>query len=63
MPGAVWRKASASMSNGQCVEVASGGSGDVLVRDSKNPTGPVLAFPAAAWAEFTDAVKRGEFRP
>jgi hypothetical protein len=31
------------------------------VRDSKNPTGPALTVPAAAFASFVTAVKSGEF--
>jgi hypothetical protein len=30
------------------------------VRDSKDPAGPALVFPAAAWTAFVDAVKSGE---
>jgi hypothetical protein len=36
-----WRKSSRSTGDGECVEVALLGSG--AVRDSKNPTGPILA--------------------
>jgi len=32
----------------------------VPVRDSKDPEGPALVFPAAAWTAFLDAVKSGE---
>lgn len=49
--GLAWRKSSYSGSTGQCVEVAAG-SAVVGVRDSKNSTGPVLAFPAGGWARF-----------
>jgi len=45
-----WRKSSYSTFNGSCVEVATAGA--VLVRDSKNPAGPVLSFTAAQWAAF-----------
>jgi hypothetical protein len=31
------------------------------VRDSKNPTGPVLRFTTAAWAAFTAGIRSGEF--
>jgi hypothetical protein len=44
-----WRRS--SRTNGECVEVAASG-GRVLVRDSKAAAGPVLAFPARAWAAF-----------
>lgn len=45
-----WRKSSYSggSGNGACVEVAFG-SERVGVRDSKNATGPTLAFTATAW--------------
>jgi Domain of unknown function (DUF397) len=31
------------------------------VRDSKDPAGPKLVFPAAEWLAFTAGVKVGEF--
>ena len=58
----VWRKSSYSSNNGdQCIEVAEGVTGVVPVRDSKNPSGPVLVFPADAFASFVASVKAGEF--
>lgn len=43
-----WRKSSRSNGvGGECVEMASAHD-RVLVRDSKNPEGPVLAFRSAA---------------
>jgi hypothetical protein len=52
----VWRKASRSSSNaGQCIEVtatpaqSAGSSTLCLVRDSKDPDGPRLAFTVAEW--------------
>lgn len=57
---AKWRKSSYSGSNGgACVEVASAHSGVVAIRDSKNPTGPVLTFSTPEWATFLNAVKAG----
>ncbi|OII64541.1 DUF397 domain-containing protein [Streptomyces sp. CC53] len=35
--------------------------GMVPVRDSKNPAGPVLDFPADSFASFVASVKGGEF--
>lgn len=55
-----WRKSSHSNSDGaSCVEVSDDLPGVVPVRDSKlTGTGPVLAFPVAAWVPFIEAVKR-----
>lgn len=50
-----WRKSTRSTS-GDCVEVADNLPGRVLVRDSKQPTGPVLTFAPAAWRSFVTAV-------
>ncbi|WP_328501897.1 DUF397 domain-containing protein [Streptomyces sp. NBC_00457] len=50
---AVWRKSSYSNgSGGNCVEIRDDLPGLVPVRDSKNPQGPALFFPATAWAPF-----------
>ena len=57
---AQWRKSSRSSNQGQCVEVADL-HGGTAVRDSKNPTGPVLVFPGAEWSTFTAGVRAGEF--
>ncbi|MEU5546670.1 DUF397 domain-containing protein [Streptomyces sioyaensis] len=47
-----WAKSSySSDEGGECVEVATA-SDSVLIRDSKNPDGPRLAFAPAAWAGF-----------
>jgi Domain of unknown function (DUF397) len=62
--GVRWRKASYSGSNGNCVEVGvkSTTAGDlVLVRDTKDRSGGVLAFTIAEWESFTTGVKDGEF--
>ncbi|MBQ1050298.1 DUF397 domain-containing protein [Micromonospora sp. C51] len=48
-----WRTSSRSSTNGgACVEVADNLPGVVGVRDSKDPTGPVLTFPPTAWQAF-----------
>ncbi|MFD7585159.1 DUF397 domain-containing protein [Kitasatospora sp. NPDC059811] len=58
-----WRKSSYSADHGgECVEVALGSlPGGVPVRDSKDPQGPALVFPAAAWEAFVMAVREGDF--
>ena len=43
-----------------CVEVAQVGE-EVLVRDSKNPTGGVLSFTPAEWTAFVKGAQAGEF--
>jgi hypothetical protein len=58
--GAAWRKSSYSnQEGGDCVEVADGFPGVVPVRDSKDPHGPALVFPAASWVAFIGALKAG----
>jgi len=53
-----WRKSSYSGGNGaECIETASTPDA-VLVRDSKDNEGPVLAFGREAWLAFADQVRR-----
>ncbi|MFE5845100.1 DUF397 domain-containing protein [Streptomyces niveus] len=53
IPEENWRSSSYSQSNGgECVQMAVGIPGIVPVRDSKNPTGPVLTLTPTAWAHF-----------
>ncbi|KPC82789.1 MULTISPECIES: DUF397 domain-containing protein [Streptomyces] len=57
---AAWRKASYSNGDGgECLEVADGFPGLVPVRDSKTPDGPTLAFRAAHWTHFVEALRAG----
>ncbi|MFF0623178.1 DUF397 domain-containing protein [Streptomyces sp. NPDC004296] len=55
-----FRKSPYSAQSGDCVEVAPTVTGGHAIRDSKNPTGPRLVFPADAWSAFTDALKGGD---
>jgi hypothetical protein len=58
-----WRKSTYSeASDNECVEIRVDGDA-VLIRDSKDPTGPVLRVDAAAWSGFIDAVRRDRVRP
>ncbi|HEX4061515.1 MAG TPA: DUF397 domain-containing protein [Streptosporangiaceae bacterium] len=55
---ATWRKSTFSGNNGgQCVEIATVTGHVVVVRDSKNPHGPVLALTPEGWQGFTHQVK------
>lgn len=51
--GFVWRKSSFSGTNSDCVELATTPH-TTAVRDSKNPDGPILAFPPHS---FTRALR------
>ena len=53
--GIVWRTSSYSANGGDCVEVAPAPEG-VLVRDSKDRTGPAVAVPTAAWHAFLGTI-------
>ncbi|MET7963016.1 DUF397 domain-containing protein [Micromonospora zamorensis] len=57
LTGARWRTSTRS-GNGECVEVADNLPGVVGVRDSKDPTGPVLTFAPAAWRAFIAVAAR-----
>ena len=56
-----WIKSSFSYSNSNCVELASLPAGGVMMRDSKNPDAPLLAFTAGEFAAFLAGAKAGEF--
>jgi hypothetical protein len=60
VPDTGWRKASWSIANGQCVEVACAPAA-IVVRDSVNPSGPVVSYPASVWRSFLVSTKTGTF--
>jgi hypothetical protein len=63
-PAPIWHKSSRSGNGGNCVEVAMNlrdSTGHVLLRDSKDPDGPVHRFTEPEWAAFIGGVKDGEF--
>ncbi|MBD0739589.1 DUF397 domain-containing protein [Streptomyces sp. CBMA29] len=60
--GVTWFKSSYSDGlGGDCVEGARLPDGAMAVRDSKDPQGPALVFPAEAWNAFAEAARSGEF--
>jgi hypothetical protein len=58
-----WIKSSLSdlQSATNCVEVAFLENGDVLVRDSKDPNGPMMHYTPGEWDAFIGGAKLGEF--
>ncbi len=59
-----WRKSTYSDGQEACLEIADNiPNGLIPVRDSKNPTGPVLLLPAGAWAAFVTAVAASNVNP
>jgi hypothetical protein len=55
-----WRKATYSIGNGDCVEVAPAET-TIAVRDSKNTVGPVLCYSARSWQLFLTEARQGNF--
>ncbi|WP_203994634.1 DUF397 domain-containing protein [Virgisporangium aurantiacum] len=57
----MWKKSTRSAaSNNDCVEVSVLETG-VLVRDSKNKSGPMLQFHTQSWIAFIEAVRDSQF--
>lgn len=53
LPRGYWRRSSYSGTSGNCIEVAAPSHRTRAVRDSKDPTGPVLTFTTDQWSAFT----------
>ncbi|MFF3442890.1 DUF397 domain-containing protein [Streptosporangium sp. NPDC002721] len=57
---AEFRKSSRSGGGDNCVEVATNLPGLIAVRDSKDPTGPMLTFSPTTWNNFLTGIRSGE---
>jgi hypothetical protein len=55
-----WIKARSSTANGVCVEVASA-VGNIAIRDSKDPNGPILVYTPSEFRAFLEGARNGEF--
>ncbi|WP_432011660.1 DUF397 domain-containing protein [Streptomyces cucumeris] len=61
LSAATWRKSRHSnQDGGACVEVCDDFADILAVRDSKDPQGPALVFPAESWTAFVSVVKDGQ---
>jgi Domain of unknown function (DUF397) len=56
-----WRKSRYSNSQGTCVEMALLPGGDIAVRNSRDPSGPMLVYSQAEIQALFQDVKDGEF--
>lgn len=56
-----WRKSTASNPSGNCVELAALSDGEIAMRNSRDPSGPVLVYTRAEIAAFLAGARRGEF--
>jgi predicted secreted Zn-dependent protease len=54
-----WRTA-LSCDGGACVQVAAD-RGIILIRSSRQPSGPLLEYTPEEWHEFVSGVKKGDF--
>jgi len=61
LDGAVWRKSERSNSQGACVELARLDSATVAMRNSRDPEGTALIYPADAVRAMVSALRAGDF--
>ena len=61
LTSAVWRKSARSNSQGACVELARLDSATVAMRNSRDPEGTSLIYPAGAVRAMVSALRAGEF--
>jgi len=61
LDGAVWRKSERSNSQGACVELARLDSTTVAMRNSRDPKGTALIYPADAVRAMVSSLRAGDF--
>lgn len=61
VPGATWIKSSYSGAQGNCVELAKLPTGEVMMRNSRDPKGLALLYTRDELAAFLAGAKDGEF--
>ena len=61
LEGATWRKSQRSNSQGACVEMARLDAATVAMRNSRDPQGTALIYPASAVRAMVGALRAGEF--
>jgi hypothetical protein len=61
LDGAVWQKSQRSNSQGACVEIARLDSATVAMRNSRDPRGTALIYPADAVRAMVSALRSGDF--
>lgn len=61
LEGVTWRKSQRSNSQGACVELARLDTATVAMRNSRDPQGAALIYPASAVRAMVSALRSGEF--
>ena len=59
--GATWKKSQRSNSQGACVEIARLDGATIAMRNSRDPQGTALIYPATAVRAMVGALRSGEF--
>ncbi|GAA5120817.1 DUF397 domain-containing protein [Haloechinothrix salitolerans] len=60
-PGVVWRKSTRSNPSGNCVELAWLPTGEIALRNSRDPQGAVLVYSRAEIGAFIASAKQGDW--
>lgn len=52
-----WRRSSRSWGNGNCLEISAMSRNVIMIRDSKDPHGPILRVTPTQWDNFLDDIR------